>query len=247
MRTLGIIPGRKGSHRFPNKHHVKLLGTPMFAYTIEAALRAARLDRIVISSDDPELAVMAGRYGVEFIERPADLAGDAAPLDDALRHACRLLDERDGFHADVILTMQGNVPVRKEGQIDQVIERLERVPAATAVCTAQELRFRPEWAKVITNEQTGECAPYMSVDRGFRTQDYAPIYAMDGAIYGVRSETLWAAAGNRAFHAWFGDRLHLLVQDDAMYSLEVDYPDQARQAEYFLRLMAERGVGPIAS
>src|SRR5947207_8008503 len=115
MRTLGIIPARKGSQRFPDKHHVKLLGKAMFAYTIEAALKATRLDRIVVSSDDPELAAMAQRYGVEFIERPADLAVDTAPLDDALRHVSRLLEDRDGFHADVILTMQGNVPIRKDG------------------------------------------------------------------------------------------------------------------------------------
>jgi CMP-N-acetylneuraminic acid synthetase len=240
MRTLGIIPARKGSHRFPGKHQVKLLGKPMFAYTIEAARRATRLDRLVISSDDPELEQMARRYGVEFVERPSGLATDLAALDDALRHVVELLESRDGFHADLVVAMQGNVPVRKEGQIDEVVQRLERLPEATAVCTAHHLRFRPEWAKVLSNEATGACAPFMVADQGFRTQDYTPIYAMDGAIYGVRSDVLRATTGNRALHAWFGDRLHLLVQDNAMYSLEVDYPDQAIQAEFFLRATAER-------
>ena len=212
----------------------------MFAYTIEAAQRATRLDRLVISSDDPELAEMAGRYDVEFIARPPDLAIDSAPLDDAVRHVRELLSERDGYHADLVITMQGNVPIRKEGQIDQVVEKLERTPQATAVCTAQELRFRPEWAKVMRNKTTGECAPYMPANGGFRTQDYEPIYTMDGAIYGVRWTTLAATAGNRAVHAWFGERLHLLVQDDSMYSLEVDYPDQATQAEYWLSSLVDR-------
>jgi len=242
MTTLGIIPGRKGSLRLLDKHHIRLLGKPMFAYAIEAALRATRLDRVVVSSDDPELAAMASRYGLEFIERPPDLAVDTAPVDDALRHVCRTLQERDGFRANLVLAMQGNVPVRKEGQIDEVVERLERLVAATAVCTAQVQHFRPEWAKIISNEQTGECAPYISADRGFRTQDYAPIYVMDGAIYGVRFDTLHATAGNRATHAWFGPRLHLLVQDESMYSLEVDYPDQVTLAECYLRLQAERAV-----
>lgn len=242
MRTIGIIPARKGSQRFPEKHHVELLGKPMFAYTIEAAQRARRLDRLVISSDDPDLAAMARRYGVEFIERPPALAVDSAPLDDAIRHVRELISVRDGVHADLVITMQGNVPVRKEGQIDEVIARLEALPEATAVCTAQEIRFRPEWAKVIMDPRTGECAPFMPSNGAFRTQDYEPIYAMDGAIYGVRWTTLAATAGNRIAHAWFGDRLHLLVQDDPMYSLEVDYPDQARQAEYFLRALRERAV-----
>jgi CMP-N,N'-diacetyllegionaminic acid synthase len=242
MKALGIIPGRKGSQRLPDKHHVRLLGKPMFAYTIEAALRARQLDRVIVSSDDPELALMAASYGVEFIERPPHLAVDSAPLDDALRHACHVLEERDGFRPDLVIAMQGNVPIRKEDQIDDVITRLERLPDATAVCTAQPQRFRPEWAKVISDEATGECAPYMSADRGFLTQDYAPLYVMDGAVCGVRSDVLLNTAGQRASHAWFGPRPHLVTQDAQMYSLEVDYPDQIDLAEYYLRLLAERGV-----
>ena len=247
MTALGVIPARKGSHRFPDKQHAALLGKPMFGYTVEAALQARKLDRVVISSDDEALIPMANRYGIEFIHRPADLATDSAPLDDAIRHVCRLLDERDRFQPDVILTMQSNVPIRRRGQIDEVVARLERLEHATAVCTAQHLRFRPEWAKVITDDQTGECAPYIEVDRGFRTQDYAPIYAMDGAIYGVRRTTLLASAGNRATHSWFGSRLHLLVQDDAMYSLEVDYPDQIALAEFYLaRIVAhDKSTSPL--
>ena len=240
MKSLGIVPARRGSQRLPDKHHVRLLGKPMFAYTIEAALHASRLDRLVISSDDPELEALAARYGIEFLERPAALALDTAALDDAVRDVCTRLEEQDGFRPDAVVTMQGNVPVRRDGQIDEVVRRLEETPEATAVCTAQAQRFRPEWAKVLTNEQTGACAPYMHADAGFRMQDYRPIYVMDGAIYGVRLETLEAAAGNRATHAWFGPRLHLLVQDDPMYSLEVDYPDQLPLAEYYLRLQAER-------
>lgn len=212
----------------------------MFAYTVEAALQAHGLDRIVISSDDPDLAAMAGRYGIGFVQRPADLAVDTTPLDDAVRHVCRLLQERDGYQPDVILTMQGNVPVRKAGQIDEVIARLARLTEASAVCTAQPLRFRPEWAKIITDGETGACAPYMPADTRFRMQEYAPLYVMDGAIYGVRWNTLWQTAGSRATHAWFGERPHLLVQDDARYSLEVDYADQAALAEHHLRALAGR-------
>lgn len=240
MTALGIIPARKSSQRLPNKHHLRLLGKPMFVYTIEAALRAWRLDRLVISSDDPLLAEMASGYGVEFVQRPAALATDSAPVDDALRHVCDLLERRDGFLPDVVVMLQGNVPIRKEGQIDEVIARFERWPRATAVCTAQAQRFRPEWAKVICDPQTGECAPYMSADRGFLSQDYPPIYLIDGAVCGVRLETLRSTAGNLATHAWLGPRLHLVVQDDAMYSLEIDYPEQMNLAECLMRLQAER-------
>ena len=238
MKTLGIIPARRGSERFRDKHHALLLGKPMCAYTIEEALAATGLDRLVLSTDDPKLMDLAARYGVECIDRPAELAIADAPLDDALRHACDVLERCDGFRPDVVLTMQGNVPVRKRGQIDEVIGRLECLPGATAVCTAQPARFRPEWAKVILDEASGACASYVTHDAGFRMQDYSPIYVMDGAIYGVRLQTLQASAGDRTTHAWLGTRLHLLVQDDPMYSLEVDYPDQAPLAEFYLQTAA---------
>jgi len=234
MQSLGIIPARKGSQRFQNKHQALLLGKPMFAYTIEAALASTRLDRLVISSDDLELKSLADRYGVEFIERPSELASDTAALDDALRHTCRVLEERDGFRPDILLAMQGNVPVRKEGQIDEVIRRFKSLPDATAICTGEEVHVRPEWAKVMKDTETGEVEPFMAGYSAYRKQDYPQLFVIDGAVYGVRLDTLWAQEGNKKVHAWFGDRLHLLPQGHPMYSLEVDYPYQAQMAEFYL-------------
>jgi CMP-N-acetylneuraminic acid synthetase len=234
MKSLGILPARKGSQRFPDKHHARLLGRPLFSYTLEAAVEAKRLDRLVISSDDLSLKPLAEQYGVEFIQRPADLATLTSALEETLCHVCRLLRERDGFRPDLVMTMQGNVPVRKEGQIDEVIRRLEEMPQATAVCTAQEIRLRPEWAKVMKDETSGEVAPYLPGFAAFRAQDYPKIFLMDGAVYGVREDTLFAREGKTDAHHWLGERIHFLVQDHAMYSLEVDYPDQVPLAEFYL-------------
>lgn len=234
MKTLGIIPARKGSLRFPNKHHALLLGRPIFAYTIDAALESQLLDRIVVSSDDLDLKPLVESNDIEFIQRPAELATATAALDDAVRHVCRLLSERDGFQPDLVITMQGNVPVRKEGQIDEVIRGFEKLPDATAICTAQNVRLRPEWAKVIIDEETAEAAPYLAGYTGYRTQDYPRIYLVDGAIYGVRATTLWAEEGKTAAHSWLGQHLHLVIQDHEMYSLEVDYPDQIALAEFYV-------------
>lgn len=232
MKTLGIIPARKGSQRFPNKHHALLLGKPMFSYTLEAATAARTLDRVVISSDDLDLKPIAERYGFEFLQRPAELCSLTAALDDALRQVCRELERRDGFVPDGVVTLLGNVPIRKEGQIDEVVRRLEALPQATAVCTAQEIRSRPEWAKRIDGD--GKAEPFLTGQWAYRAQELSRIYLMDGAVAAVRREVLFRTEGNRAAHAWLGDPLHLLVQQHAMYSLEVDYPDQRSLAEFYL-------------
>lgn len=234
LTSLGIVPARKGSQRFPDKHHVLLLGKPMFAYTLEAALGSKRLTRVVVSSDDHSLRPMAEQYGVEFIERPAELCTATAALDDAVRHACRLLEERDGFRPDLLVTMQGNVPVRKEGQIDEVVRRFEELPQATAVCTAHEPRVRPEWAYRISDPATGEARRVMPDATAYRMQDYPPLFLLDGALLGVRRQTLFEEEGNRAALGWCGKRLHLVVQPHPMYALEVDYPEQQALAEFYL-------------
>ena len=234
MTALGVIPARKNSERFPGKHHVPLLGKPMLAYTLEAALASKRLDRVVVSSDDLSLKPLADRVGAEFIERPANLATATATLEDAVRHAYRLLASRDGFRPDLAIVMQGNVPVRKAGQIDEVICRLEELPRATAVCTAQEIRLRSEWGKRVVNEATGEVVAQQPGLASYRTQDLQKLFAVDGAVCGVQIRTLMAGEGNTTAHAWLGERLHLLVQDHPMYSIEVDYPDQVPLAEFYL-------------
>ena len=243
-KALGIIAARRNSERFSSKHHARILGKPMFAYALEAALRASIVDRLVVSSDDPEIATLARQYDVEFVERPRELAQATSAIDDAYRHVCDVLLNRDGFQPALVVGMQGNVPVRKEGQIDELIRHFDEQPGATAICTAQEVRFRPEWAKVIVDGSTGEAASYLSEDKGFRTQDYPELYVLDGAVCGVRRETLRATAGDRTTHAWLGNRLHLLVQDEPMYSLEIDYPDQLPLAEYYLERLAARALSP---
>lgn len=233
MKTLGIIPARKGSQRFPDKHHALLLGRPMFAYTLEAAAEAERLDRVVVSSDDLSLKALAERHGALFLERPAELCSLTAPLEDALRHACRKLKEHDGFEPEIVVTMLGNVPVRKPGQIDEGVDRLERLAGATAVCTAYDLRVRPEWAKVLSGKD-GTAAPFLPGNTAYRAQDYPKLYLMDGAVAAVRREVLFSTEGDSSAHAWLGKSIHLIMQEHPVYSLEVDYPDQRALAEFYL-------------
>lgn len=247
-QVLGVVPARKGSQRFPNKHHARVLDKPLIAYTLEAAKASRRLDRVVVSSDDQTLRPLAERAGVEFLVRPGELAQPKSALEDAVRHVCRYLETEERFFPDIVVTMQANVPIRKEGQIDDVIHRLEALPAATSVCTAQEFRYRPEWAKVLVDERTGAVAPYMPGPQPYRKQELPKLYMLDGAVLAVRKTALFETEGLRQAHEWLGPRLHILIQPDPVYSLEVDYPDEIPLVEYhLLRLRSgDRGYPSIA-
>lgn len=204
----------------------------MFSYTIEAALQSNLIDRLVISSDDLVLKPLAEAYNIEFVQRPVKLATATAALDDGIRDVCRRLHEHDGFMPDVIIIMLGNIPVRKEHQIDEVISRFTKLPTATAICTASQVRLRPEWAKVLS--ETEEALPFISGSMPYRKQDLPQLYMLDGAVMGVRTNTLFNTEDNKAAHAWLGKHIHMIVQEHPMYSLEVDYEDEVPLAVFYL-------------
>ncbi len=241
MEVLCVIPARRGSKRFPGKHQHPLLGRPLISYCIEAAKAARRITRVIVSSDDPEVLAIGEQLGVETRVRPDEHATDTASLDDALRHLVRTLEAEEGYRPEVVMLPQGNIPVRKEGQFDAVVERFEANPDATAVCTALETRIPPEWLKKLVDPVSGLVAPWVEGVTGFRKQDFPRRLFLDGAVAAVRTSTLMSTPPSAVPHAWLGPRLYVIEQDDPMYSLEVDNPDEAPLAAFFLLY---RQLGP---
>jgi len=232
-KVLGIVLARKGSERFPGKHHALILGQPLISYTMKAAAASKRLDQVVLSSDDLGLRDLARAHGLRFIERPASLAQATTSLEDPVRHACRQV-ETEGFHPAIVVVMQGNLPIRAEGQIDEVVGRLEALPNATAVCTAVELRSRPEWAKVIVEERTGRVEPFMAGKHPWRKQDLPRLFSLDGAVLAVRRDVLFETEGQPGAHLWLGAQVHIVPQADPANAIEVDYPDEVSLVEHHL-------------
>ena len=93
---LGLIVARGGSKSIPRKNIRPVGGKPLIAYTVEAALASGCLDRVVLSTDDPEIADVAKKYGAEVsFMRPAEMAGDASPVIDAALHAFQGLEKNE--------------------------------------------------------------------------------------------------------------------------------------------------------
>lgn len=90
MSCLAVIPARGGSKGVPRKNVRPLAGKPLIGHTIEAARSAKRIDRVVVSTDDAEIAAVARGFGAEVVIRPAELASDTASSESAVLHA---LDE----------------------------------------------------------------------------------------------------------------------------------------------------------
>ena len=233
MTAIGVIPARGGSQRLPGKNLLSVLGKPLIAYTIEAALHASLLSRVLVSTDHPEIAKVARRFGAEVVIRPEELATADAPIDDSLRHVVKHLRTNGDSPIDIVVLMQANNPIRKKGEIDEVVRRVIASPSATAVATAFKISQRPEWTKKVINEETMEIGPFLDPGTKYRMQDLPDLYLLDGSIMAIRADVLEKTAGDRRVHAYLGDRVIILAHE-SKYAVEIDDSEDVELAEFYL-------------
>jgi len=121
---VAIIPARGGSKGIPRKNLQPLCGKPLIAYSIEAALAARLVERVVVSTDDEEIAEVARRYGAEVpFLRPSALARGSSIIGDVVNHVVDQLATA-GWRAFAQATLYPTHPFRAPGLIDQLLERL---------------------------------------------------------------------------------------------------------------------------
>ncbi len=186
---VGLITARGGSKSIPRKNLMPLAGKPLIAWTIEAALASRRLSRVLVSTDDAEIAQVAASWGVEApFTRPGELAQDATPHILVVEHAIHWLDETQGVRPEYVLLLQPTSPFRTAEDIDAAIA-LAEAHAAIAVVSVCEMGRHPYLAKRILAD--GTLADFMTTDIAYlRRQDLPPAYALNGALYLNRRESL---------------------------------------------------------
>jgi N-acylneuraminate cytidylyltransferase len=147
---LAIIPARGGSKGIPKKNIQPLAGKPLLAYTIQSAKRAHSIARVVVSTDDAEIAAVAEQYGAEVIWRPADISGDTATSESALLHALDHLRDREGYEPDLVVFLQATSPLRQSDDIQKAIETLAREEADSlfSACPVEGFVWRSSAAGV---------------------------------------------------------------------------------------------------
>lgn len=135
-----IIPARGGSKALPRKNIALLAGEPLISYTIRAARAAARVDRVIVSTDDEEIAAVARKYGAEVpFLRPAELAQDHSPTLPAIQHAVDTMQRFCGEKPALITLIQPTSPFTRAAQVDEAAGLLASRPEADAVTTVVEV------------------------------------------------------------------------------------------------------------
>lgn len=187
--VLTLIPARGGSKGLPGKNIRSFLGKPLIARTIETAKDSGMAGRILVSTDDPEIARVSEACGAEVpFLRPAEIAADASPVLAAALHALDWLEEHDGWKAEWLLLLQPTSPLRTADDIRHAFELVQSADT-DAVVAVSETKSHPFWVKTL--DPSGHLRPFIADQKApARRQELPPAYALNGLLYLVRVSTL---------------------------------------------------------
>ncbi len=189
FKIMGLITARGGSKDIPKKNVKMLASKPLIAWSIEAAKQSLDLDRIVVSTDDDEIADIAVKWGanVPFI-RPDFLAQDNSPHIDVVIHAIDWLKENQHYLPDYVMLLQPTSPFRTANDIDAAIEIAER-NNADSVISVCESPAHPYLNRKISDQ--GLLSDFVERPSGYlRRQEFPKAYCENGAIYLVKRDII---------------------------------------------------------
>jgi CMP-N,N'-diacetyllegionaminic acid synthase len=183
MRVLGLIPARGGSKSIPRKNLVDLGGVPLIQWTIQAAL-GSNLERVVVSTDDDEIAEISQSLGAEVpFKRPAELSSDQTLSIDVVLHALDVLEE----DFDAVMMLQPTSPFRTSIDIESAIKIIEDASSVISVVPVEGTH--PARMKFVEDGVLID-PPFAETIENMPRQELRPMYIRNGAIYLTRVSDL---------------------------------------------------------
>ncbi len=185
---LAIIPARGGSKGVPRKNVRELNGKPLIGYTIESAKKSNKVSRVVVTTEDTEIATVSREYKAEVpYLRPDELSQDNSPTMECVLHMLDYLEKTEGYVSDYVLLLQCTSPLRNHSHINEAIDKLlnSDYDSIVSVCEAE---VNPYWANIFE----GDKLKYF-IEEGrkiTRRQELPNVYRMNGAIYLIKTEVL---------------------------------------------------------
>ncbi len=220
---LVVIPARGGSKGVPRKNLRSVGGRPLVTWSIAHALEVPPPVRVVVSTDDPEIAEVARGAGAEVpFMRPAELAGDTTATEPAVAHAIDEMAAR-GFHPDGVVLLQATSPLRLEGTVARAVERFRAGGVDALVGVVPQTPF-------VWHLEEPPRAEY-DVDRRPRRQDLSEqefLYRETGSLYVTRTD-LYSNPGNR-----IAGRVELFVMQE-IEGIDIDSEIDLQYADRLIR------------
>ena len=194
-RVLAVVPARGGSKGLARKNLRLLGGTPLVAHAVTAGLAASLVQRVVCSTDDPEIAEAARRAGAEVpFLRPAELAQDATEDLPVFVHALNWLEQHESWTPELVVNLRPTSPLRRPSHVDAAIRLLCATGAESvkSVCLARQHPHKM-W---LLSEQTNLLEPYLKTELRLTRGPDVPraeledVYWQNGVVDVTRREVI---------------------------------------------------------
>jgi YrbI family 3-deoxy-D-manno-octulosonate 8-phosphate phosphatase len=231
MQILALIPARGGSKSIPRKNIRPLAGFPLIAYSIAAALQAKLVSRIVVSTDDEEIARIARAYGAEtpFL-RPTEYAQDNTTDLPVFTHTLSWLMANENYQPDIVVQLRPTSPLRPPDCVDQAVQSLLDQPDADSVRSVIPSGQNPY--KMWRVDEQGRMTPLLTltgVPEPFNAprQVLPQTYWQTGHIDAIRLQTILGKS------TLSGDVIYPLLMDPR-YAIDIDTLRDWRRAEWLI-------------
>jgi len=177
QKILGIIPARGKSKTVPKKNIKNLAGKPLISYTIEHASRSKYIKKVIVSTDDEQIASVSQSYGAQVVIRPPDLARDSSPIIDTIFHVAKSLRVDNDF--EIIVLLQPTSPLRKTTDIDNAIELFIKNDCTSVISVCDNRKLY--WSLILKN---GYLIPFLKKEYlAMRRQKLPKLFIPNGAIF----------------------------------------------------------------
>jgi CMP-N,N'-diacetyllegionaminic acid synthase len=231
ISVTAIIPARGGSKGIPKKNIIELGGKPLIAYSIEDSLNCSKIQRTIVSTDDPEIAKVARQYGAEvpFI-RPAILAEDDTPDLPVFAHALEWLQDQENSLPELVVHLRPTSPLRPPGLIENGIQMLMEDPLADCV---RSVRESPHTPYKMWKIEGNYIKPFVKIRNeesfNFPRQKLPQVFCSDGLLDVIRTSTILDK------NTMTGKRILPLTTEESFFVVDIDKPVDLLIAEVFIK------------
>jgi pseudaminic acid cytidylyltransferase len=190
-KSIAIIPARGGSKRIPRKNIRDFYGKPLIAYSIDTALKSNIFDKVVVSTDDKEIASIAQKYGAEAYMRPKELADDHTATQPVIDNVLENIEESYDYYCTIYAT----APLVQSKYLIEGLEKLKNSSAINAF-SATSMPFPIQ--RTFKVDENGRCEMFTPEFYSARSQDLEEAYQDAGQFY-------WTKIGEKSNKIMFGE------------------------------------------
>jgi len=185
MRNVALIPARAGSKTVAKKNIKLLNGIPLIAYTIKTALKNPRINKVIVSTDDEEIAGIAKKYGAEVpFLRPVELAQDNTPDRPVILHTLNWIEENEKFKPDLLIYLRPTSPFKTNPIIDECLNMIESEKELTSLRTVNiaEGTDHPYWMFKNENNLLKPFIDNIRISKYYQRQLLPSCYKLNGVV-----------------------------------------------------------------